>query len=88
MTTRLKTLTTLAAICGTLVAAGPAQAKDNGNGTDRRCAAAVNGNHYGFSCEDVVDDAGDRCPRGYESISVTIYPLLDVNANNVLCTRR
>lgn len=87
MTTRLKTLTTLAAICGTLVAAGPAQAKDDSNGTAKRCAAAVNGNHYGFACESTVDDTDGRCPRGYQVVSVTISPAVDANDNKLLCVR-
>jgi hypothetical protein len=87
MHTRLKTLTTLAVICGTFAVTAPVQAKDNGNGTDRRCAAASNGNHYGFTCEDATDDVNGRCARGYEPVMVTLMPEVDLNDNKQICVR-
>ena len=89
MNTKLKTLTTLAAICGTFAVAAPAQAKNDTNpGAAQRCAAAVNGNHYGFTCEDAVDDAANgKCPRGYDATMLTILPEVDLNANNRICVR-
>ena len=85
MNTRLKRITALATMCAALGIAAPAQAADNGNGKTRRCEAAVNGNHNGFSCITILDDdVVGQCPRGY-----TLTPIggvaLDWNINNQIC---
>jgi hypothetical protein len=88
---KLKALITTAMICtAALGASAPAQAKsDNGNGAAQRCISAVNGQHKGFQCGDVVDDQNSACPANYNLafISVTLLTAEDTNNNGVVCAR-
>ena len=89
---KLKALITTAMICtAALGATAPAQAKsDNGNGAAQRCASAVNGQHNGFQCGDVVDDRDGACPTNYNLAftSVTLLTADDSNNNGVVCARQ
>jgi hypothetical protein len=88
---RLKTLIATGIICtAAFGSAGPAQAKsDNGNGASQRCIAAVNGQHKGFQCGDVVDDQNGSCPASFNLAftSVTLLTADDSNNNGLVCAR-
>ncbi|HEX8741749.1 MAG TPA: hypothetical protein VF712_01315 [Thermoleophilaceae bacterium] len=85
----LKTLIATAVTCvAVLGATAPASAKqDSGNGKAQRCVAAQNGNHNGFSCEDIVDDADGTCSRNFTRVLASIVQNVDVNENGYVCAR-
>ena len=86
---RLKLLTTMATIAATFAVAGPASAAPTANnGTAQRCEAAQNGNHNGFECADTVDNrANGTCVRGYDRVTVTLLPEVDLNADGIICRK-
>ena len=80
---RLKALSSTVAVAAALLGvAGPAAAKQEGK--ERRCVAAQNGKHNGFSCQRDGGTIHGRCPGGYEAVAL-IYPDADLNANGVVC---